>query len=277
MPNRPRILLQTTIATPTDDWGIARFGKLADLLRAEGFDVVARDRDALPAPDAVISTLDTSDFDAAWLFAVDTGDGLTADDCAAISRFRRGGRGLFVTRDHMDLGSSVCDLGGVGKAHYFHSKHPDPDAARNAADDTVTTAILWPNYHSGANGDWQRIVVEGARHPVLDGVDRVPAHPHEGGVGAPADEPSAQVIATGTSLSTGQRFNLAVAFEADDSGGRALAASTFHHFADYNWDPATGSPSFVSEPPGTGMATDPEALASAHRYAVNIANWLVGR
>jgi hypothetical protein len=32
-----------------------------------------------------------------------------------------------VTRDHMDLGSSVCMLGGVGAAHYFHSRNPDPD------------------------------------------------------------------------------------------------------------------------------------------------------
>lgn len=275
MPRRSKILLQTTIPTPVDDWGIARFGMLAELLREAGFDVVARDRDPLPDPDSVLSTLDTSDFDAAWLFAVDTGDGLTRDDCAAISRFRRaGGGGLLVTRDHMDLGSSVCDLGGVGKAHYFHSKQPDPDAARNAIDDRVTTDILWPNYHSGANGDWQRIVVEGARHPVLDGVDRLPAHPHEGGIGAPPDAPSARVIATGTSRATGSRFNLAVAFEADATGGRAIAASTFHHFADYNWDPAAGSPSFVSEPPGTGMAIDPAALASTHRYVVNIARWL---
>ncbi len=274
MPRPIKILLQTTIPTPVDDWGIVRFGKLAALLRAEGFDVVARDRDPLPAPDSVLSTLDTSDFDEAWLFAVDTGDGLTRDDCAAVSRFRRAGRGLLVTRDHMDLGSSVCDLGGVGKAHYFHSKQSDPDTARHAIDDRVTTDILWPNYHSGANGDWQRIVVEGERHPVLDGVDRIPAHPHEGGIGAPPDEPSARVIATGTSLTTGNRFNLAVAFEADETGGPAIAASTFHHFADYNWDPAAGSPSFVSEPPGDGLATDPAALASTQRYALNIAHWL---
>lgn len=269
----PKILLQTTIATPADDWGIARFAMLADLLRDARFDVVARDRDPLPAPDRVLSTLDTSDFAAAWLFAVDTGDGFTTDDCAAVSRFRRAGGGLLVTRDHMDLGSSVCDLGGVGKAHYFHSKNADPDAARNAIDDVATSHILWPNYHSGANGDWQRVQVEGARHPVLDGVDVIPAHPHEGGIGAPPDEPSARVIASGVSLTTGSRFNLAVAFEADASGGPAIAASTFHHFADYNWDPAAGAPSFVDEPPGSGIL-DPAALASTQRYALNIARWL---
>ena len=281
-----KVLLQTTIPTPPggDDWGIARFSMLADLLRAarddDGaplFDVTARDRDPLPAPDSVLSTLDTSDYDEAWLFAVDVGDGLTKDDCAAISRFRRGGRGLLVTRDHMDLGSSVCDLGGVGKAHFFHSKNEDPDASRRQVDDTATGYILWPNYHSGANGDFQSVTAVGERHPVLAGVDLLPAHPHEGAVGAPPDEPAARVIATGVSRMSGRDFNLAVAFEGGADGGPAIAQSTFHHFADYNWDVTAGAPSFVDEPPGSGMRDVPAALAATRRYAVNVALWLAGR
>ena len=281
-----KVLLQTTIPTPPsgDDWGIARFAMLADFLRdqrdAHGaplFDVTARDRDPLPSPDPVLSTLDTSDFDEAWLFAVDTGDGLTRDDCAAVSRFRRRGRGMLVTRDHMDLGSSVCDLGGVGKAHFFHSKNEDPDESRRRIDDTATSHILWPNYHSGANGDFQTVTVVGDRHPVLGGVDFLPAHPHEGAVGAPADEAAARVIATGTSKVSGTRFNLAVAFDPSSDGGPAIAQSTFHHFADYNWDPAAGAPSFVDEPPGAGMADDPRGLAATRRYVRNVALWLAGR
>ena len=50
--------------------------------------------------------------------------GSAEEDCAAIGRFRKSGRGLLVTRDHMDLGSSVCTLGGIGDAHYFHSIQP---------------------------------------------------------------------------------------------------------------------------------------------------------
>ena len=281
-----KLLLQTTIPTPPDgdDWGIARFGLLADFLRnrrddagAPLFKVVARDRDPLPAPDSVLSTLDTSDYDEAWLFAVDTGDGLTTDDCAAVSRFRRGGRGLLVTRDHMDLGSSVCSLGGVGKAHFFHSKNEDPDEARRRIDDTASSHILWPNYHSGANGDFQPVSVVGDRHPVLAGVDFLPAHPHEGAVGAPADEAAARVIATGTSTVSGTTFNLAVAFDPSDDGGPAIAQSTFHHFADYNWDPRAGAPSFVDEPPGRAMLDDPAGLAATHRYVLNVALWLAGR
>ncbi len=281
-----KLLLQTTIATPPDgeDWGIARFSRLADFLRsakgADGtplFEVTARDRDPLPAPDRVLSTLDTSDFDEAWLFAVDTGDGLTEDDCAAISRFRRGRRGLLVTRDHMDLGSSVCTLGGVGKAHFFHSKNPEPDASRRRIDDVDTRDILWPNYHSGANGDFQPVTVVGERHPVLTGVDVLPAHPHEGAVGVPADEAAARVIAAGVSRVSGTPFNLAVAFDPSVDGGPAIAQSTFHHFADYNWDPRSGAPAFVTEPPGRAMLDDPQGLAATQRYVLNVALWLAGR
>jgi hypothetical protein len=284
------ILLQTTIPPVDDDWHIGRFsllrGHLASLKDATGEPVArvtARDRAPVGSPDPVLSTLDASDYDELWLFAVDTGDGLHAADCAAISRFRRRGGGLLVTRDHMDLGSSVCALGGVGDAHYFHTKNADPDPERHRPDDTGTPAISWPNYHSGANGDHQEVTLVGAPHPLFSdpetgGVLRwLPAHRHEGAVGAPPDDPTARVIATGRSTVTGRTFNLAVAFESSGSDGRAVAQSTFHHFADYNWDPATGSPSFVSEPPGDSMMRFPEARRSTERYVHNLALWLAGR
>ncbi|CAN7223158.1 hypothetical protein LJR225_000853 [Phenylobacterium sp. LjRoot225] len=285
-----RILLQTTITPVNDDWSIARFSLLAQLLRdlkdENGdpvFAVTARDRATTEGSDPVLSHLDESDFDALWLFAVDTGDGLNAEECAAISRFRRNGRGLMVTRDHMDLGSSVCTLGGVGAAHFFHSRNPDPDESRRVIDDTETSYILWPNYHSGANGDPQEIEPVGALHPVLSDPDSpggrlrfLPAHPHEGAVGAPPDDASARVIAVGRSKATGATFNIAVAFERSEAGGRAIAQSTFHHFADYNWNPAMGAPSFVSEPPGHGLAASPEALRHVRQYAANVALWTAG-
>jgi len=283
-----RILLQTTIPHADDDWHIGRFSLLrqclADLRADDGqplFDVTARDRDALGAPDSVLSALDRSPYDQLWLFAVDTGDGLTEADCAAIGRFRERGGGMLVARDHMDLGSSVCTLGGVGAAHFFHSKHPDPDPTRRQIDDTVTTNILWPNYHSGANGDFQRIEACLPVHPVLrdagspEGTIRfLPAHPHEGAVGKPEHDDSARVIAKGRSQASGREFNLAVAFEPSASAGPAIAESTFHHFADYNWDPSKGSPSFVSEPPGNALAGSPEARHSVRQYVKNLAIWL---
>lgn len=291
MPSPIRILLQTTIPGTADDWNIGRFSMLRDHLTgltdevgAPLCDVTARDRAAPGSADPILSTIDRSDFDELWLFAVDTGDGLDPEDCAAISRFREGGRGLLVTRDHMDLGCSVCTLGGVGAAHFFHSTHLDPDPARRVIDDRETDFILWPNYHSGANGDFQRISVVDPPHPVLrdhgapNGVIRyIPSHPHEGAVDAPVEDATARVIATGVSKVSGRQFNLAVAFEPTRNGGPAIAQSTFHHFADYNWDPSKGCPSFVSELPGDGLAHSPEARASIRAYVRNLALWLAGR
>lgn len=279
-----KILLQTTILSVEDDWHIGRFSRLADHLGSlPGVEVTARDR-AVPGgqTDPVLGGLADSDFDQLWLFAVDVGDGLNHEECAAIGAFRARGGGLMITRDHMDLGSSVCTLGGVGDAHFFHSRNPDPDPHRNARDDTGTPDIDFPNYHSGANGDWQTIRPEGQVHPLLrdaDGgvLDRLPAHPHEGGVGAPGSEPDARVVATGTSKATGRPFNIAVAFAGQaDKPGRGVAQSTFHHFADYNWDPRDGCPSFVTEAPGDAILRDPEAMRQTKQYVANLAAWLGG-
>jgi hypothetical protein len=288
MKRQTRILLQSTIPAAADDWSISRFSHLTEFLRqqcdedgAPLFDVTARDRDPLGAPDGVLASLDTSDFDELWLFAVDVGDGLGPEECTAIGRFRRKGRGLLVTRDHMDLGTSICNLAGVGRAHYFHTKNLDPDVSHRRIDDRSSTHISWPNYHSGANGDFQAIEVIQPVHPVLKNpasptgtIRYLPSHPHEGAVGAPSDEPLARVIATGRSKITGIRFNIAVAFEMSESGGPAIAQSTFHHFADYNWDTTAGSPSFVDEAPGQAIMQHPDALADTHRYMRNVALWL---
>lgn len=61
-----------------------------------------------------------------------------------------------------------------------------------------------------------------------------------------------RVLAVGTSQTTQRQFNLIVAFErslAEDGVplGRGIAESSFHHFADYNWDVFRGCPNFVSE------------------------------
>jgi hypothetical protein len=276
-----RILLQTTIVATPDDWSIERFSLLDQHLRSIGCDVVARDREKSGhADDPVLSTLDRSDFDELWLFAVDVGDGLSAADCAGITRFHQRGGGVLSTRDHQDLGSSICTLGGVGAAHFFHSRNPDPDASRHRPDDVGTQSISWPNYHSGSNGDFQRVVPAGPVHALLQRADAgvitwFPAHPHEGAVGVPAGEPRARTIATGQSRTTGRPFNLAVAFERAERGpGRGVAEASFHHFADYNWDPDRGAPSFVTEAPGDGVKREPHKLEDIKAYVHNLAQWL---
>jgi hypothetical protein len=169
----------------------------------------------------------------------------------------------------------------VGPAHHFHSQNRETDKSRHCIDDTFATHISWPNYHSGANGDFQRMRSVGSIHPVMRDrqsatgvIQYLPSHPHEGAVSAPPDDSTGRVVAEGQSLVSGRRFNIAVAFERSEHGGRAIAQSTFHHFADYNWDPACGCPSFVSEAPGDGIARFPEALRSTKQYVSNLAFWL---
>jgi hypothetical protein len=274
-----KILLQTTIPSIADDWNIGRFSLLRALLARE-HEVVARDRQtAAPADDPVLASLSVSDFDELWLFAVDSGDGITPGECDAISEFRRRGGGLMVTRDHMDLGSSVCNLGGVGAAHHFHTRNVDVEIAKAGRDDTETSAIDWPNFHSGSNGDVQTIEIVEPAHQLLKRVDGsnlrlFPAHPHEGAVSAPPGDPTARDIARGRSTITGRAFTLAVAFDSASGEGNALAESTFHHFADYNWNVAMGCPSFLSEPPSDRIAKDAALLDDVKIYCNNLARWL---
>jgi len=283
-----KILLQTTIPPAKDDWSISRFSMLAEFLteltdsRGQAlYHVAARDRqNNAEGDDAVLSKLDDSDFDQLWLFGVDVGGGLSANDCSAITRFHKRGGGVLTSRDHQDLGISFCTLGGVGNAHHFHSKNPEPDKSRQNIDDTETPTITWPNYHSGSNGDYQKVQVLEPLHPVMRNpksssgkITMLPAHPHEGAVSVPKGA-NARAIAAGHSTLTGRNFNIAVAFDGNGGSGRAIADSSFHHFLDYNLDPARGCPSFVTEPPGDGMLKSAAAREDAYTYFRNLAGWL---
>ncbi|MGV0714780.1 hypothetical protein ABQE93_05175 [Mycolicibacterium sp. XJ662] len=276
-----RILVQTTISEDPDDWNINRFSLLVNELRAAGHVVVARNRTGSGGDDPVLCRVDELGFDQVWLMAVDVGDGLSAADADALLRLRRNGGGVLTARDHQDLGCCLLRLGSVGRLNKFADPNVDQS---HLCDDQDTPTISWPNYHSGANGDYQPVLIEGPPHELLrtartasGRIEWFPAHPHEGAVSA--EGPFATVLAQGRSTATGRRFNLAVALE-DEPGpdgrpmGRALAESTFHHFADYNWDVDAGAPSFVAEPPGTQIKADPPRLAIFTDYVRNIAAWL---
>lgn len=294
MENPIRILLQTTIPTSEDDWSIERFSLLRDYLSSLTDEngsplcqVVARNRESdAEGNDPILSTLEHSEFDELWLFAVDPGNGITPTEGASINAFRQRGGGSLITRDHEDLGSSICKLDRVGAAHYFHTHNPDPDESQWQIDDTETTSISWPNYHSGRNGDYQIIIPVEPVHELLHTpespsryIQFFPAHPHEGAVGVPTGVHNARVIARGKSLMSGRLFNLAIAFEREQDAagnilGRAVAESTFHHFADHNWNPDMGAPSYVTEPVGDGFKREPHTLEDIQTYVRNLALWL---
>lgn len=289
-----RILLQTTIPTTEDDWSIFRFSMLqsylASLKDEAGnflFEVTARDRESdAEGNDPILSALDKLEFDELWLFALDVGNGLTEKDIAGINAFRKRGGGILTTRDHQDMGCSMCGLIDIGNIHYFNTQNPDPDESRCCRDDPYTTYISWPNYHSGANGDYQKITVTEPIHETLKNphspsgvIEFFPTHPHEGGIGVASGDKNARVIALGKSKITGRDFNLLIAIEnyQDAEGntlGRAVATSSFHHFVDYNWDTSKGCPTFVDEPAGDGMQKEPRALDDIKTYVGNLALWL---
>jgi hypothetical protein len=282
-----RLLLKTTIGPVEDDWHVGRFSRLAaHLASLRGTDgqplhqVTARDRVQNPAGDDVdLAAFAAGDFDQLWLFAVDVTGALTEADAANIEAAQKAGRGVMLTRDHQDLGACLTKLGDVGQAEYFQTQNPEPDETRRRRDDPDNTTIDWPNYHSGPNGGVQAIEVPTPVHPIMrrasgEPITTLPSHPHEGAVGVPTSlKDHSSVIAIGTSKATGARFNIAVAIDGPGRG-RAVADSSFHHLADFNWDPRLGRPSFVTEPPADAVVRDPGLLADVHRYAENIAAWL---
>ena len=290
-PNTPvRILIKTTIAPAEQDWCANRFSLLARHLASIGgpggelYEVVSADRrETADGDDADLADLAQGRWDQLWLLATDVTGALTPGDAANIQAFRAKGGGVFLSRDHQDLGgASLTALGALGATEHFQTINPELDEARRCCDDLDTPAISWPNYHSGANGDLQTIEAIEPLHPILrrpsgEPISRLPSHPHEGAVGVPeALKGSARLVARGRSRITGSVFGLCVAVE-EPGLGRAVADSSFHHVADYNWDPRLGCPSFVTEPVGDAVLKDPHALDDVHTYVANIAAWLARR
>jgi hypothetical protein len=280
-----KILLQTTIPYVEDDWHAGRFSLLCKELERGGL-VVARNREPdANGDDPILSRLGDSDFDELWLMAVDTGGGLSAKDSEGIAKFRERGGGVLTARDHQDLGACLTCLGSLGKVNHFHSLNPEPDRSNLVNDDTDNPHIRYPNYHSGANGDYQRITPLEPLHEILRSdrtasgyIEFFPAHPHEGAVGA-SGVPGARAIAQGVSKITGRPFNLAVVIENETTPdgralGHAIALSSFHHLVDLNWDPKLGCPSFVTDKPGHEIEDDPSRLEIFKEYVRNIVKWL---
>jgi hypothetical protein len=190
---------------------------------------------------------------------------------------------VLTARDHCNMGLWLRAIEGAGSAHFFNEpSYNEPDRTRWARDDQETTTIDWPNYHSGKNGDVQPVTVVEPLHPLMQRagtasgrVERFPSHPHEGAVGVPAGDPRARSVARGKSLATGREFDLVVAFErTPEAPWRAIAESSFHHLADYNWDTSRGKPPFVTESPGDAIRGEPHLLDDVRAYVRNSVEWL---
>lgn len=269
-----KLLLQTTIPKIESDWHVGRFQLLAELLRADGHSVTARDREPREdGSDAVLSSLAESDYDELWLIAVDRGNGLAPADVRGILRFRERGGGVVTARDHQNLGASLLNLGTLGIVNHFYTYNRERERRHIQR-------------VSGSNGDYQRIVPLEPVHDVLRSaksptgvVEYFPAHPHEGAISVPAGMDYARVIAMSKCAVTGRAFNVAIAIDGEPPAnghayGRAVALSTFHQLADMNWDVCAEMPPVVSEPRGNGLHEDPARLEVFKDYIRNIARWV---
>lgn len=267
-----KILLQTTVPAGDSDWQIGRFSILGQVLRDDGHEVVARDRTPQSdGSDSVLSALFESDFDELWLIAADAGNGLAPSDVRGILRFRERGGGMLTARDRQNFGVSLLNLGTLGAVNNFQTYNRERDRRRIAPEHREGPAVARGSERSANGGSYQRIVPLEPVHDILrtekspSGViEFFPAHRHEGAISVPAGLEFARVIAQGTSVETGRSFNLAIAIEGEpgENGrpcGRAVAASTFRHFADTNWD---------SDPRA------PSRLEIFKDYVRNIARWL---
>lgn len=238
-----------------------------------------RKRTLLGTP--VLVELPHGGFGQAWIFGVDGGgeSGLTPRETESLHRFYEDGGGIMLTRDHHDMGCALVRIGDVGAVHCFQMVLPEEDESRRRADDD-NAEIGWPNYHSGKNGAFQAIEPVDPRHPLLEGVRLLPAHPHEGALRTPVGG-AGRAVARGRSQKTGNDFILVVAFGHPPAEGRpprrAVAHSSFHHFADYNLDVSAGAPSFVIDPVASPEEVAPEGPAEARRYWTNLALWLSER
>src|SRR6202165_690987 len=160
-----RILVKTTIGPVADDWHVGRFSLLTDHLRSlkdsSGgvlYDVVARDRsENQKGDDTDLLQLANGAYDQLWLIGTEETGALTSGDVENVAQFSRRGGGILLTRDHQDLGACLTRLGALGTTQYFQTANPDPDESHRCCDDFETPSISWPNYHSGANGDLQRL------------------------------------------------------------------------------------------------------------------------
>ena len=193
---------------------------------------------------------------------------------------------MVTARDHQNLGASLLNLGALGIVNNFYSYNRERDRRRLVRDDLNNHSITFPNYHSGNNGDCQRIIPLEPVHNVLRSskspsgiIEYFPAHPHEGALSVPFGADYARPIAQSTSAMSGRTFNLAIAIENEPaqnghSNGRAIAMSTFHHLADMNWDSRFEGPSFASEPRGHAFDEEPALLEIFKDYVRNVARWL---
>ena len=284
-----RALLQSTIASDPNDWGVARFSLLAEQIRQAGvarhpgFALTVQDYpSAAEAREQLHSQLREGYYGQVWLMAPDLDNGPEPAFFAALEAAVATGTQLVIARDHTDLGSSLLALGGclapVTETQTFKRTWPGLPSDNeyvNASCPSIDT----PCVVTGQNGGVQ-LCRQRSAHPLLafetliPGHVVLPAHPHEGVI-RPTTA-SQQVLLSSYSLTSGREQITAILDEAPGRGA-VLHHSTFHHFADFNLEPGRGAPDFVIDPPSRQIDDAPELLRDQQAYVASVVTYAIER
>lgn len=281
----PQALLLSTIATDPNDWHVGRFSLLGDMIRGAGqeldpsFSLNISDYPTSNAErQALQADLASGRYSQVWLIAPDMDNGPDAGFFRALETAVKAGTDLVIARDHTDLGCCLLELkdclGDVGQTQTFQRTWTDLPKDREYAD-PACAAIVTPCVVTGQNGGVQ-ICRQRAEHPLLNFASMIPghlvipAHPHEGVIRKVTA--SQTVLLSSFSITSGREQTTAIVDEAD-CRGMVLHHSTFHHFADYNLDVATGAPDFVLDPPSTQIADSPALLNDIKAYVRSVVHY----
>lgn len=262
------------------------------------FDVTLIHRHSDPSADLQNKTLDSiglDDFDELWLFGIQAGNQLSANELNAVHSFMDKGGGVLHTGDHASLGQGIAGaIKRAGKMRQYpappatsgvwnNTLRPGGDAVYSFTDqsDDEPQPIRLKYYSTWS---WNpSLYVRKYPHPVLCGKDgpiRIfPDHQHEGEAVAPSSysigewpeengyQPTVEVIAWGKieapDADVGREIGLVSVYNGHPAKvGRIVADSTWHHWFDINLD---GFAATV-----TGQAR----LATIEQYFLNVAAWL---
>jgi len=282
---RSHALLQTTIASDPNDWGVARFSLLAEQIRQAGwgidpdFCLTVQDYPAAGAArEQLHSDLAAGQYGQVWLMAPDLDNGPEPKFFAALEGAVALGTQLVIARDHTDLGSSVLGLGGcletVTQTQIFKRTWPGL-ACDNEYANVRCPAIDAPCVVTGQNGGVQ-ICRKRSNHALLNfdtlipGHLVLPAHPHEGVIRLISA--SQQILLSSYSITSGREQITAIVDEATGRGA-VIHHSTFHHFADFNLEIECGAPEFVIDPPSAQITQSPELLADQRAYVAAVVGY----
>ena len=274
---RKKILLQTTIPTVADDWNIGRFHLLTEFLdrqrAADGSSRSSTSRratgTAVRGPQPAACRLDQSDFDQMWLFAVDTGHGLTPEDCAAIARFRQRGGGLLVARDHMDLARCKAWASPTISTPRIGKRPQAPSQRRSMRRSSGPITIPAPMAIIRKFRPWATCI----RFCVIP---PIPARPFASCPPIPTKarwthRPARRTHASSPRDEAKSPVLISISRWRSSWTPRPGRTGAIHipPFRRLQLDIGAGAPSFVDEPPGSAMAQTPEAMRSTKSYAGN--------